>query len=183
MTIRFFPETSGANDVLYLANNPRRVTVGDHPSRYIFGHYASSTDDGIFPDDNTREHTDVDAYLGTALDIWASHALQSIGAARMNIISQGYARAQENIIFDDGELGNINFVVNLNIIAYVTAVVDGRIVPDTEIISDVIFLSDYHVVTSLQIAANAAATIDNSAAADVSPEPIVRIRCFARAGR
>jgi hypothetical protein len=169
IAVGFIPETARANDVIYRTDNFRRVAVSDHSGRDIFGHHASRTYNCVFPDDNAGKYTDVDAYLRPFFNSGATHAFQGIGASRMDIISQSCTRGEEDIVFNEGELGNINFIVNFDVITYLTTVVDSRVVPDTEMVSDGIFLSYHHVVAGLKIAANTATTIDNGAGANVSP--------------
>jgi hypothetical protein len=86
----------------------------------------------------------------------------------MNIISQRYARSQKSVILNDSELGDIDFAVNLNIIANGTTIVNDRTVPDSEVISYIVFFSDDYVMTGFQVAANAATAVDNATFTNMS---------------
>ena len=169
MTIRTVPETSGTSELSYVTYHLGRVAICDCRGWDVFGDHTSSTDDAVFSNDYSREHGAINAYLSSFFNTGSLHALVSIRAARMNIVSQSYPGSQENIILDDSELGDIDFVVNLNAISYPTTVVYDRVVPDTDTISDVILFSDDHIMTSLQVAADVATTVDDSTVTNMSP--------------
>jgi hypothetical protein len=168
MTVWLVPEAGGAFKVPYIAYYLGRVTVSDHPGGDISGNHTSSADDTMLPDNYPGKYGTVDAYLSPLINTGSPHTLVSVRTAGMNIIGEGYSGCQENIVLNKSELGHVDFVVDLDIIAYSTTVVDDGIVPDTESISDVVPLSDNHIMSCLQIAADTAAAIDNRAATDAS---------------
>ena len=165
MTIWFVSESGGTGKVSQLTNHTGRVTVSDHTVRDIFSDDAAGTNEAVFSDDYSREYSAINAYLGSLADTGASHTLVCVRAPGMNIIGQDYARGEEDIVFNNCKLGYIYFVMNLDIIPDSASVVDNRVVPDTEMITDIIFLPDNHIMTGFQVTANAAAAVNNSAAA------------------
>ena len=158
MAIRSIPQPRGTLEITNIAYDLGRATVSDHTGRDIPGNDTSSADYAVLTDDHPGEYGAINAYLSSLINIGTSHTFQRVGAAGMNIISQRNPGGQKNVVLDDSELGNIDLVMYLDITSYATTVVDYGIVPDTEIISYVVFLSDNHIMSSLQVATNAATT-------------------------
>jgi len=168
MIIWFIPETCGTIEVSYLAYYLGWITIANHPGWYVSGNHASSAYYAMLPNNDSGKNGAIDAYLSSLVNIRASHTLQGIRTAWMDIISEGYAGSQKSIILNDSELSDIDFAVNLHIVSYGTTVVNNRTVPDSEVISYIIFFSDDYVMASLQIAANAATAIDDATFTNVS---------------
>jgi hypothetical protein len=168
MAIWFIPETCGAIEVSYLAYYLCRITITDYSSWYVSGDHASSAYYTVLTDNDPGKNGAINAYLSSLVNTRASHTLKGIRTTWMNIISQCYSRSQKSTILYNSELSNIDFAVDLNIVANFATVVNDRTIPDPEVISYIIFFSDDYVMTGFQIAANAATTIDNTTFTNVS---------------
>lgn len=167
MAIWFVSETSGTGHILYLADDLSGVAVGDYASGYVSGDYASGTDDRVFTNGYPWKQCTIDAYLSAPLDTGSLHALQGVRATRVNIIGDVGTRADKNIVFNDSELANIDMMMDLDIVADGTSVINGRVAPDTEIVSDDVFLSNDYVMACLKTVPDTAAGVDDAAGANM----------------
>jgi hypothetical protein len=166
MAIRFVSQSGSTGNIIYLAHDLSRVSIGNHSSRDVFSDNTTSTNHRVFADCYTGEHAGIDAYLSSSFNPWTLHAIHSVGATGVNVISYNDAGAKEDIVFNESELSNVDMIVNFHIVADDTTVVDYREAPDTEIIPDDVVLSDDDIMTGLQSTANATAAIDNGTTAD-----------------
>jgi hypothetical protein len=164
MAIRIVSQSGNTGNIVYLAHDLSRVSIGNHSGRYVLSDYTSGTNYGVFANCHTGEYAGIDTDLSSSFNPWALHAIQSVGATGVKVIGYDDAGAKEDLVFNKSELSNVDMIVNFHIVADDATVVDDREAPDTEIIPDDVILSDDDIVTGLQSTANTAATIDNGTA-------------------
>jgi hypothetical protein len=141
---------------------PGWIAISQHTGRDITCHNATGPNKRALANGDVRQQSDVDSYTRPTLDRRPTHAQPTQG---VRIVSDGDARRQEYVIFQGGELGNIDIAMDLDIVPDCATIVYGRTVPNVQTATDTILLTDDHVVTGLQTGPDGGSGIDHCAIA------------------
>ena len=84
----------------------------------------------------------------------------------MRVVADRHARRHEDIVFDRGELGDVDVAVDADAIADAAAVIDGGVVPQRALAADVRLLAHHGVMTGLEVVADFDRGINDRAGAE-----------------
>src|SRR5204863_3661618 len=144
-------------------DNLGRIAHREHAGGRVDGDDAAGSDQRVLADGDQREQRDVQPDARAAPDGRALHAL---GADGMRVVADGHARRQEGVVFDRGELGDVDVAVDADAVADAAAVIDGGVVPQRALAADVRLLAHHGVMTGLEVVADFDRGINDRAGAE-----------------
>ena len=167
LPVRIIRQAGGALEFVNGANDPSGISCDHGTGWNVFGNDGTGADKGALADGDEGEQGYIDADLGAFSNGRATHACGRVFTSRMNVVGNGDARGQKDLIFNDCKLRHIAIGVNLDAISYLAPIVHNGIGPDCEMVADDILLSDHHIVARCQMRSNRCALINDGATADL----------------
>lgn len=116
--------------------------------------HSTGADHRVCANGDAGRNRHIHTHLHATLQRRPTHALSREGAAWVQVVGNGDARRQKDVIFHNGELCDVAVSVNLYVVTDAAAIVDGGIVPDLHMLSEYILLSDHHIVSGLELFTN-----------------------------